>query len=147
MLDGDTIIMTDDGPGGYGLVNRFRRDGDDLVFVERGSDNFVYVEVREGEKFHCNGEAFKLNDTTAVVTKWFDYLEIPDEMKWDGSIDINLPEFPDVTFRWSYGEMVAVKGNEITSLYTGMPIWNTYFCDLTGDGLPELCSTMEGAEM
>lgn len=22
-----------------------------------------------------------------------------------------------------------------------MPIWNTYFCDLTGDGLPELCST------
>lgn len=27
-------------------------------------------------------------------------------------------------------------------LYTGMPIWNTYFCDLTGDGLPELCSTL-----
>jgi hypothetical protein len=23
-----------------------------------------------------------------------------------------------------------------------MPIWNTYFCDLTGDGLPELCSTL-----
>ena len=23
-----------------------------------------------------------------------------------------------------------------------MPIWNTYFCDLTGDGLPDLCSTV-----
>ena len=23
-----------------------------------------------------------------------------------------------------------------------MPIWNTYFCDLSGDGLPELCSTI-----
>ena len=76
------------------------------------------------------------------VTKWFDYLENPDEMKWDGSIDINLPEFPDVTFRWTYGEIVAVKDNETTSLYTGMPIWNTYFCDLSGDGLPELCSTI-----
>ena len=32
--------------------------------------------------------------------------------------------------------------NEITLLYTGMPIWSTYFCDLTGDGLPELCSTL-----
>ena len=79
---------------------------------------------------------------SSSVTKWFDYLETPDEMKWDGNIDINLPEFPDVTFRWSYGEIVAVKGNEITSLYTGMPIWNTYFCDLSGDGLPELCSTL-----
>ena len=38
--------------------------------------------------------------------------------------------------------MEAVVGNETTSLYTGMPIWNTYFCDLTGDGLPELCSTI-----
>lgn len=142
MLDGDTVIMTDNGHGGYGLVNRFRRDGDDLIFVEQDSDNFIYVKVKDGEKFHCTGEAFKLNDTTAVVTKWFDYLEIPDEMKWDDSIDINLPEFPDVTFRWSYGEVVAVKGNEITSLYTGMPIWSTYFCDLTGDGLPELCSTI-----
>lgn len=47
-----------------------------------------------------------------------------------------------MTFRWTYGEMMAVTGNEITSLYTGMPIWNAYFCDLTGDGLPELCSTI-----
>ena len=39
---------------------------------------------------------------------------------------------------------MAVTGNEITSLYTGMPIWNVYFCDLTGDGLPELCSSISG---
>lgn len=76
------------------------------------------------------------------ATKWFDYLETPEETKWDGSLEINLPEFPDVTFRWSYGEMLAVKDGESTSLYTGMPIWNTYFCDLSGDGLPDLCSTI-----
>ena len=38
--------------------------------------------------------------------------------------------------------MLAVKGSKSTSLYTGMPIWNAYFCDLSGDGLPELCSTI-----
>ena len=64
MLDGDTVIMTDDGHGGYGLVNHFRHDGDDLVFVEQDSDNFVYVKVKDGEKFHCTGEAFKQNDNT-----------------------------------------------------------------------------------
>ena len=84
----------------------------------------------------------KNNGTDGTVTEWFDYLEPPDEMVWDGRLEINLPEFPDVTFRWTYGEMMAVTGNEITSLYTGMPIWNAYFCDLTGDGLPELCSTI-----
>ena len=84
----------------------------------------------------------KVAKKASTVTKWFDYLEAPNEMKRDGSIDINLTEFPDVTFRWSSGEIVAVKGNEITSLYTGMPIWSVYFCDLTGDGLPVLCSSL-----
>ena len=62
MLDDDTVIMTDNGHGGYGLVNHFRRDGDDLVFVDQDSDNFVYVKVKDGEKFSCTGEAFKQND-------------------------------------------------------------------------------------
>ena len=74
--------------------------------------------------------------------KWFDYLEKPGEMNWDGRLEIDLPEYPGVTFRWYPEKMEAVTENEVTPLYTGMPIWNTYFCDLTGDGLPELCSTV-----
>ena len=97
-------------------------------------DIIVYVEVENVE--------VRIVDEINSVIEWFDYLETPDEMKWDGSLEINLPEFPDVTFRWSYGEMLAVKGSKSTSLYTGMPIWNAYFCDLTGDGLPELCSSI-----
>ena len=84
----------------------------------------------------------RIVDEINSVIEWFDYLETPDEMKWDGSLEISLTEFPDVTFRWTYGEMLAVKGSKSTSLYTGMPIWNAYFCDLTGDGLPELCSSI-----
>ena len=78
----------------------------------------------------------------AQTEKWFDYLEKPEEMNWDGRLEIALPEYPGVTFRWYPEKMEAVTENEITPLYTGMPIWNTYFCDLTGDGLPELCSTI-----
>ena len=95
-------------------------------------DIIVYVEVENVE--------VRIVDEINSVIEWFDYLETPDEMKWDGSLEISLTEFPDVTFRWTYGEMLAVKGSKSTSLYTGMPIWNAYFCDLTGDGLPELCS-------
>jgi len=79
---------------------------------------------------------------SASVTKWYDYLEAPNEMHSDHPLEITLPEFPDVSFRASSGSMEAVKGDEVTQLYTGMPIWNTYFCDLSGDGLPELCSTL-----
>ena len=80
----------------------------------------------------------------ALVTKWFDYLEAPDEMNWDGGLEINIPEFPNVTFRWYPEKMEAVTEKESIplTLYTGMPIWNAYFCDLTGDGLPELCSSL-----
>ena len=97
-------------------------------------DIIVYVEVENVE--------VRIADEINSVIEWFDYLENPNEMKWDGSLEISLTEFPDVTFRWSYGEMLAVKDGESTSLYTGMPIWNTYFCDLSGDGLPDLCSTI-----
>ena len=62
--DGNTITMTDDGHGGYGFVNHFRLDGDDLVFVDKDSANFVYVKVKDGEKFHHTGEAFKQNNNT-----------------------------------------------------------------------------------
>ena len=77
---------------------------------------------------------------------WFDYLEKPDELDWNVQLEIELPEYPGVTFRWHPGMVEAVveavTENEITLLYTGMPIWSTYFCDLTAYGLPELCSTL-----
>ena len=78
----------------------------------------------------------------AQAEKWFDYLEKPEKTNWDGRLEIDLPEYPGVTFRCYPEKMEAVTENEITPLYTGMPIWNTYFCDLTGDGLPDLCSTV-----
>ena len=130
--------------GTYIRINGYSLSDNDMVDIEWNGERYV---VSDGEfqdylSRICVGGDVAVAEPVPSVTKWFDYLETPDEMQWGGRHEINLPEFPDVTFRWTYGEMMAVTGNEITSLYTGMPIWNAYFCDLTGDGLPELCSTI-----
>lgn len=75
-----------------------------------------------------------------VATKWFDCLN-GDEMLWNTVKEISLDEFPGVTFRWNSGTLEAITDEEARTLYTGWPIWSVYFCDLNGDGNPELCST------
>ena len=42
----------------------------------------------------------------------------------------------------SYTHLEAVADGTTVPLYDGMPIWSVYFYDLTGDGNPELCSTI-----
>ncbi len=65
--DGSTITLSDNEIAGYGLVNHFKLDGTDLVFVEQNSSNFIYVKVKNGEKFHCTGEAFKPIDVVDTL--------------------------------------------------------------------------------
>lgn len=127
--------------GTYIRINGYSLSDNDMVDIEWNEERYVVSdeEFQDYLSRICAGGDVSSADNAVA---WFDYLKTPDEMKWDGSLEINLTEFPDVTFRWSYGEMLAVKGDKSTSLYTGMPIWNAYFCDLSGDGLPELCSTI-----
>lgn len=75
------------------------------------------------------------------VIKWFDCLN-GDEMVWDDIREYNIDEFSGVTFRWHGDHLEAVTDEETVTLYTGMPIWSVYFYDLTGDGNPEICSTI-----
>lgn len=65
-------------------------------------------------------------------------------MDWDEELTIQVPRFPGVTFRATPYQITAQGeklGGRVLPLVSGMPIWNAYFCDLTGDGLPELCAT------
>ena len=78
---------------------------------------------------------------SAPVQPWFDCLH-GDEMIWDGIREINLDEYPGVTFRWHAEKLEAVTDKETVTLFPGMPIWSVYFCDLNGDGKREICSSV-----
>ncbi len=119
MLDGDTVIMTDNGHGGYGLVNHFKRDGDDLVFVEQDSDNFVYVKVKDGEKFHRTGEAFKQNNgadgTTQIMPS--QKLSLNDViMLSQKGYDLTWSDFDDYTYIET-GSGLYIRVYEINEMY------------------------------
>ena len=100
-------------------------------------DIIVYVEVENVE--------VRIVDEINSVIKWFDYTENPSAM--DDESTINLPIYPDVTFSYNQAQIIASKPfdtSELTDhtiLITGMPIWNAYFADLTGDDYPENCAT------
>ena len=100
-------------------------------------DIIVYVEVENVE--------VRIVDKINSVIKWFDYTENPSAM--DDESTINLPIYPDVTFSYNQAQIIASKPFDTselidpTILITGMPIWNAYFADLTGDDYPEICAT------
>ena len=106
-----------------------------------------------GEGYHGVGEEVielfydSSNDNTSYrVEKWFDYTEDPSGMSYEEELKIQLDEFPNITFKYTPYDIVATTSWEDsdlvgrTILISGLPIWNAYFCDLTGDGLPEICS-------
>ena len=66
-----------------------------------------------------------------------------DAFPWDGIREINLDAFPGVTFRWRQEQVTAVTDeDDVLELIPACPSGASTFADLTGDGLPELCSTV-----
>ncbi len=72
---------------------------------------------------------------------WVDYSSTG-EMPWDKSIELQLEEYPGVTFRWTPYGITAEDETGETALIGGMPVWNVFLCDLNGDGRRELCATV-----
>lgn len=88
------------------------------------------------------------DETEPAVTKWVDYMESPEEMDRESEIVTEAPGFPGVTFCYTPERITASKTSgsaemeSSSELITGMPIWNAYFYDVTGDGIPEICATV-----
>ncbi len=68
---------------------------------------------------------------------WFEFTT-----DWDNTLEKMLECFRNVTFRAKPGSVEAVTSKGTKTLYTGNPIWNTFFADLTHDGYPEFCATV-----
>lgn len=82
------------------------------------------------------------------ILLWYDYLDAPMDAQWEQEKTMELPQFPDVTFHATAGQIWAENKVGNTILVSGMPIWNACFYDLTGDGYPELlCTSAFGSGM
>jgi hypothetical protein len=73
--------------------------------------------------------------------KWLGFYS-GEEMPWDSSLEISLPEYPSTVFKWTSEKITAIDANGEKELFSGIPIWNVYIANLTGDGLPEFCATV-----
>ena len=124
LTPGMPVRMTAEKGGWFKIGVNMQNDTDE--------DRIVYLNVENVE--------VRISSLSNAAMKWFDYTEDPSDMPWDSELKIQLDEFPDITFKYTPHEIIATTSNGNTILITGMPIWNAYFTDLTGDGFPEICS-------
>lgn len=96
------LVLKDDELIGYAFQNFFRIDGEELVFIEEGSSNFIYVKVKDGERF-VSGSGHRPGDRIKELP-WECYEQIYDG---DGSFYLNT----------RYGIYRKEKGTE-GDLYT-----------------------------
>lgn len=78
---------------------------------------------------------------TYAPREWLNYYN-NDKLPWGDSFDLELPDYPDIIFRWTPEKVTAIVHGGEKELFSGMPVWNVYLADLTGDGLPEFCATI-----
>ncbi len=88
----------------------------------------------------------KSTDTTdySKAMLWFDELEYEDDCAIDAE-HFRLPIFPDMEFRRT-GDAIEIHNGEDSSDQTSFgTCLNAFFTDLTQDGIPELCMTLQRA--
>ena len=126
---GDIITLTDDVSDSYPFVNRFQIAGDDLIFIEKESSNFLYIKVKDGERFHWDGtiysnEASDIEETPATPVEPADLIAIADLDHDQISEDITLRETePGCCYELSVVENGSVLWTkELSTAHAG---WNT----------------------
>ena len=121
-------------PDGYERVITYSANG---VGVTDGW--YIHLEIlplhEDGEGYSGTGDEvvhlfYGDKSTEAAARVWFEMTD------WNAEQEYAIDEFPGVTFYCSSGQISV--GDEV--LISGMPIWNAYLCDLTGDGYPEICA-------
>ena len=113
---------------------------------------FLTVPKKNKGESEPDSTAAPVDDSEAVsvpsgeVKEWLDYYSASSELPWEQYREIAIDAFPTVRFRWTSGSVEAVDVlsgvGKSPTLFSGMPVWNVYFADVTGDGRPELLSTV-----
>ena len=139
-------------PSDYERVITYSSDG-----VQELTGWFIHLQM---QPLHADGEGYSGSGDEVIelfygdsngkfsehARMWFDFTAAPNGMDYTQEMKCTIEEFQGITFKYTPYEIVATTNWEDSDtagrqiLISGMPIWNAYFSDLTGDGLPEICS-------
>lgn len=129
-LEGVTISAMTDGEE-YNVVY--------TLYVPEGGGPAA-LHATQGDCWALTRDGFPLTQGTAVT--WVDFLGEPGAYAGQ-DITTEVDFFSGFSFHYTPEcvSLVSPDGAE-TSILVGMPIYNCFFADITGDGLPELCATV-----
>lgn len=98
------------------------------------------LHANQGDCWALTRDGVPLTQGTPVT--WVDFLEEPGSYAGQ-DITTEMDFFPGFSFRYTPEcvWLISPDGTE-TPVLAGMPIYNCFFADITGDGLPELCATI-----
>ena len=96
-ISGKRVILTQENDGLSGKrINCFRIAGNDLIYIEEDSDNFLGITVKNGEKFSLASEkaetAIQLSDIVSIKTPYN-----PAMSDWSGIgilLEVDSPDYP-----------------------------------------------------
>ena len=131
-------IETKESENAFGVKN-----GEVIARFTVADDNTLVFQSATVPLFAAEGTRYVSTPNTYSYQphKWFDYY-FNEQMPWGRSLELELPEYPGTVFQWTPYEVKAVNADGEKTLFSGMPVWNVYLADITGDGLPELCATV-----
>ena len=92
-----------------------------------------------GNLVSCQTPQAESTASTPPSELWAEYYS-SGEAPQDVGHEIQLPEYPDTTFRWTAEGVSALGRDGETILFTGTPIISVFLCDLTGDGKRDFCA-------
>lgn len=118
-------------------ITLFGIKSDRIVRIYSYRNAIVYVNVDDYQEF-----VIPVSASDAENMQWLDYYSASNQMPWEETKEIAVDAFPNTRFRWTSGSVEAIENGRTRTLFTGMPVWNVFFMDVTGDGKPELCATV-----
>ena len=133
VVSGTFMETGTDERGGYKLFECVLEGGEkavvraDVEFRKRGTVTGPQCRVVGAQRYDAGsiqGECLTL----------FDLLS-------EEEVTLELPQFPGTVFTASAGGVFMTKDGNRELINVHGPVFNAFFCDLNGDGYPELCTT------
>ncbi len=119
----------------------FSMTDDDLVYIADESHPFMYVDVKDGERF-CYYADVSLSDEDRNIPGPAEVWHRIYQVISLETGEFQLSAFPEHTFRWGDGKVEIVHKGTATALVENVTIYYLGAVDLNFDNCPEICTSV-----